>query len=130
MADAVPLFTFDNKILTPVSKEIVLRQNSEGEWNVIDKNATKTKLFVTSFQMFVILLVIITCIVNISLRNGNSEMWVSFLGLAFGAVLPGPKAKRNFANSLLRSPFNTPVISTSRTASNNSSNASDIDTSV
>ena len=134
----MPLFTFDNKILTPVSKKIVLRQNSQGQWNVINKAASKTKIFVTLFQMFVILLVLITCIVNISLKNGNSEMWVSFLGLAFGAVLPGPKAKRYLSNSLLRKSDenHVPRLSAVRAHSSvhtsvpNSSNVSDIDTSV
>ncbi len=133
MADAVPLFSFDNKILTPVSDEVLLRQNDKGEWNVIDKNATKTKIFVTLFQMFVILLVLITCILNISLQNGNSEMWVSFLGLAFGAVLPGPKAKRLSSNSLLKAPLSgvsSPNVNSSTDSFKESSNTSDIDASV
>ena len=131
MADGVPLFSFDNKILTPVSKEIVLRQNSKGEWNVIENGASKTKVFVTLFQMFVILLVLVTCIVNISLKNGNTEMWVSFLGLAFGAVLPGPKAKRYLlSNSLLKRSENHSPLRSKNLSSNNSSNLSGIDTEV
>ncbi len=136
MADAVPLFTFDNQILTPVSNEVLLRQNSKGQWKVVENQSSKTKIYVTAFQMFVILLVILTCIVNISLENGNSEMWVSFMGLAFGAVLPGPKAK-TLANSMLKSSPSTVIgqssndsNATSDNSSNAESNALDIDTSV
>ncbi len=136
MADAVPLFTFDNQIITPVSNEVLLRQNSKGQWKVVEKNASKTKTYVTLFQMFVILLVILTCIVNISLENGNSEMWVSFMGLAFGAVLPGPKAKR-LGNSMLKSSHSTGLAHSSNdserssdNSSNADSNALDVDTSV
>ena len=44
-------------------------------------------------QMIIIFIVIISCIINLALNNGNSEMWVSFFGYAFGAMLPQPRIK-------------------------------------
>lgn len=90
----------------------------EGEKKFVNIYVTRTKFLLTLFQMFVILIVLVCCILNISFKNGNSEMWVSFLGLAFGAVLPNPKVKKLFSNSYV-----TPFTSTK---AQTSSNASDI----
>lgn len=50
-------------------------------------------------QIFIIFFVLVSCVVNLSLKNGNSEMWVSIFGYAFGAMLPPPKMKldKNFS---------------------------------
>ena len=49
-------------------------------------------------QVVVIFVIIITCILNLSLTNGNKEMWVSFLGYSLGALLPPPKIKKSLIN--------------------------------
>jgi len=45
-------------------------------------------------QVIIIYIVVITCIANLSLDNGKSELWVSLLGYCLGCMLPSPKVKR------------------------------------
>jgi len=97
--DSETVFKVKDKTFININEDILLRQNSEGMWKIVDKNVTRTKFILTIFQMFMIFLVIVCCILNISFKNGNSEMWVSFLGLAFGAILPNPKAKKILTDS-------------------------------
>jgi hypothetical protein len=44
-------------------------------------------------QLTIITIVVIACIINLSLKNGNTELWVSFLSLGIGFVIPHPKVK-------------------------------------
>lgn len=44
-------------------------------------------------QLFIITIVVIACIINLSLKNGNTELWVAFLSLGVGFVVPHPKVK-------------------------------------
>ena len=46
------------------------------------------------FQVIILYIVIITCIINLSLRNGTSELWVSLLSYSLGCILPSPKIKK------------------------------------
>lgn len=44
-------------------------------------------------QMIVVYIIIITSIVNLSLKNGSSELWISLLSSAIGYILPNPSLK-------------------------------------
>ena len=46
------------------------------------------------FQVIILYIVIITCIINLSLKNGTSELWVSLLSYSLGCLLPSPKIKK------------------------------------
>ena len=46
-------------------------------------------------QMIVIYIIMITSIVNLSLQNGSTELWISLLSSAIGYVLPNPSMKPN-----------------------------------
>lgn len=61
-------------------------------WNLFGEKLPRSEV-VYFCQVTIIAIVIIACIVNLSLQNGNSEMWVSFFGYAFGALLPPPNIK-------------------------------------
>lgn len=74
----------------------VTRQNSAVSIKTINETVAKLKFMVTFCQMFIILIVILTCIACLAMGKGNAEMWISFFGLAFGAVLPSPKVKKLF----------------------------------
>ena len=45
------------------------------------------------FQVIILYIVIITCIINLSLKNGTSELWVSLLSYSLGCILLSPKIK-------------------------------------
>jgi len=42
-------------------------------------------------QIILIYIVILTCIINLSLRNGDSNLWTALLSSCLGYVLPSPK---------------------------------------
>ena len=46
-------------------------------------------------QIVLIYIVVITCIVNLSLNNENSSLWISLLSAATGYLLPNPSIKRS-----------------------------------
>lgn len=72
--------------------------NNSMTWKIFGYNVPRSQV-VYICQMIIITGVIISCIVNLSLKNGNSEMWVSFFGYAFGAMLPPPKLKKSIGKS-------------------------------
>ena len=84
--------------------------NHSVNWKVFGHEVPRSEV-VYICQMIIITGVIISCIVNLSLKNGNAEMWVSFFGYAFGAMLPPPKLRKAFGNTkdLLISPGNRAV---------------------
>jgi hypothetical protein len=45
-------------------------------------------------QVIITFIVIVTCLVNMSISNGHTETWVSFLGYSLGTLLPPPKLKQ------------------------------------
>jgi len=100
-------FRVKDKSFVNVSKDMYVRESDSGMWKIVDKNVARTKFILTLFQMLMIFLVILSCILNISFGNGNSEMWVSFLGLAFGAILPNPKVKKIVSNSHIKDSSNS-----------------------
>jgi len=44
-------------------------------------------------QIIICYIVIITCIVNLSLKNGDSNLWTALLSGTLGFLLPGPRLK-------------------------------------
>ena len=75
-----------------VSHEDV-NSNQSLSWKIFGYDVPRSEV-VFICQMLIISGVIISCIVNLSMNNGNSEMWVSFFGYAFGAMLPPPKLRK------------------------------------
>ena len=45
-------------------------------------------------QIIIIYMVIICCLINLSLDNGKTELWVSLLSYSLGCMLPTPKIKK------------------------------------
>lgn len=45
-------------------------------------------------QIFILYVSIITCFINLSIRNGSSELWITILSLSLGSILPSPKVKK------------------------------------
>ena len=44
-------------------------------------------------QMVIVYIVIITCIINLSIDNGESNLWTALLSLCLGYILPAPSIK-------------------------------------
>lgn len=67
------------------------RENSSetSKWKVFGNVLPKTEI-VYFCQMSIVFVIIITSIVNLSLKNGNSELRISLLCSAIGYALPSP----------------------------------------
>ena len=64
------------------------RQKSQ-EWQMLGKTIPKAEI-VYFCQIIIVYVIIITSIVNLSLNNGNPELWISLLCSAIGYALPAP----------------------------------------
>ena len=42
----------------------------------------------------IIYIVVVTCIVNLSIDNGNSNLWTALLSSCLGYMLPNPRLKK------------------------------------
>lgn len=69
--------------------------SSEREhWNVFGYHIPKLEVVYIS-QILALYLVMITCLINLSIQNGNGELWCSLLSAAIGYLLPNPSIKRD-----------------------------------
>ena len=66
---------------------------SEHSWKIFGKSVPENEVQYI-IQVIVIYLVIITCIVNLSLDNGDSNMWTALLSSSLGYMLPNPSMKK------------------------------------
>ena len=64
-----------------------------GSFKVFGKKIRKPEMTFI-FQVIILYIVIITCIINLLLKNGTSELWVSLLSYSLGCLLPSPKIKK------------------------------------
>ena len=46
-------------------------------------------------QVVLLYIVILTCIVNLSIQNGDSNLWTALLSSSLGYILPNPTLKKN-----------------------------------
>ena len=61
-------------------------------WNMFGYKFPKSEgVFFT--QIILIYIVVITCIVNLSMGNGNSNLWTALLSSSLGYILPNPSIK-------------------------------------
>ncbi len=56
--------------------------------------ATSRSAAVFACQIVILYISIVTCFVNLSLKNGPSELWITLLSISLGSILPSPKVKR------------------------------------
>lgn len=59
------------------------------EWRFFGSRVPKAEI-VYICQIIIVYVIIITSIVNLSLSNGNPELWISLLCSAIGYALPSP----------------------------------------
>lgn len=67
----------------------VIRRDS---WRFCGYGLDKTQVVYFS-QIIIIYIIIITCILNLSLKNGDSNLWTALLSSSLGYLLPSPKLK-------------------------------------
>ena len=64
------------------------RENNQ-EWKFFGNRVPKAEI-VYICQISIVYVIIITSILNLSLNNGNPELWISLLCSAIGYALPSP----------------------------------------
>ena len=45
-------------------------------------------------QVIILYISIITCFVNLTVRKGPNELWITVLSLSLGTTLPSPKVRK------------------------------------
>ena len=81
--------------------------SSETSWYIFGKRVPKVEaVFFT--QIIILYIVIITCIVNLSIKNGDSNLWTALLSSSLGYILPNPTIKQSKIKSV--TPLPTPTI--------------------
>ena len=62
---------------------------SRSNWELFRKVVPKNEVIFIC-QVVILYIVIITCIINLSLKNGDSNLWVALLSSSLGIMLPQP----------------------------------------
>ena len=69
-------------------------QSSRSNWNVFGNKIPKEEI-VFFTQVILIYIVCVACIINLSIGNGNSNLWTSLLSGSLGYLLPAPKLRKH-----------------------------------
>ena len=62
---------------------------SNSNWLIFGRLLPKNEVIFIC-QVVILYIVIITCIVNLSMRNGDSNLWTALLSSSLGIMLPQP----------------------------------------
>ena len=68
--------------------------NSNHDWHVLGVKIPKNEVVFLS-QVIILYTVILTCIINLSISQQHSEVWIGLLSSCIGFLLPNPSIKRN-----------------------------------
>lgn len=71
----------------------IARASSVTEWNILGKEIPKIEV-VFFFQIILIYIVVIVCVINLSIDNGNSNLWTALLSSSLGYILPSPSMNK------------------------------------
>ena len=67
-------------------------RNSEN-WRLFGSNVTRSEVVYIT-QVILIYIIVITCIVNLSIKVGDSNLWTALLSSCLGYLLPNPTLKK------------------------------------
>ena len=66
----------------------------QSEWTLFGSKFSRTAL-VFLCQVIILYISIITCFINLTVRNGPNELWITVLSLSLGTLLPSPKVRKS-----------------------------------
>ena len=75
--------------------------NETQQWKFFGQVVPKTEV-IFFCQVIILYIVIIACIINLSLRNGDSNLYTALLSSSLGIILPSPSLTRRKLSSQLR----------------------------
>ena len=67
--------------------------NQSDQWPLLGTQVLETEIMYFC-QMIIVYIIIITSVVNLSIQNGSTELWISSLSSCIGYALPNPKLKK------------------------------------
>lgn len=73
---------------------------TERLWNIVGRKIPKSEAVFFS-QIVILYITIITCLINLSVGNGNSNLWTALLSSCIGYMLPSPDITSKKALSTL-----------------------------
>jgi len=85
----------DNDAYSDVAETMsnAVQSDSFKQWHLFGKRIPKNEaIFIC--QVVILYIVIITCILNLSLGNGDSNLWTALLSSSMGIMLPAPTLSR------------------------------------
>lgn len=79
----------DAAMLEQEEQDGYIADNENSEWNLFGRTLPKNEVIFIC-QVVILYIVILTCIVNLSLKNGDSNLWTALLSSSLGIMLPQP----------------------------------------
>ena len=64
------------------------------QWYCLSEKVTPKAQIVYISQIVIIYIIILTCIINLSIGNGDKTLWCTLLASCLGYILPNPSIKR------------------------------------
>ena len=68
-------------------------ESHSDKWHLLGTHVPQAEIFYFC-QMIMVYIIIITSIINLSVQNGSTELWVSLLSSSIGYALPNPRLKK------------------------------------
>ena len=68
-------------------------QSNGDKWHLLGTRVPQAEIVYFS-QIIIVYIIIIVSIINLSLENGSTELWISLLSSCIGYALPSPKLKK------------------------------------
>ena len=65
---------------------------TSSKWNIFGNKMPRSEI-VYFCQIFLVYIVVIVSIVNLSMQNGENELWIALLSSSIGYILPNPSLK-------------------------------------
>jgi hypothetical protein len=78
----------------PQATPSIASKTSQESWTLLGKKIVKSEGVFFS-QIIIIYITVITCMINLTLNNGNSNFWTALLSSSLGYLLPNPKIKKH-----------------------------------
>ena len=68
-------------------------ESTQTTWRFMGENIPKAEI-VYFCQIIIVITIVIASLVNITMQNGNSELWISLLSGCTGYILPNPSIRK------------------------------------
>ena len=71
------------------------------QWYCLSGKVRPKSQVVYISQIIIIYIIILTCIINLSIGNGDKTLWCTLLASCLGYILPNPSIKPNKPHNLI-----------------------------